>query len=348
MNAMTDTMPRTQVAAPHATHKFKLLLKREFWEHKGGFFWAPLIAGGIFLLLTLMGMITAEVAKSRAGEQNLNINGSHIQVGALDLSKLTQHLSAEDLRQFGGAIDLTLMMSAGIPFIVLGFVVFFYALGSLYDDRRDRSVLFWKSMPLSDSQTVLSKLASATLVAPALAALAGIATMIVLMVMLSLFVLLHGGNPMTLLWGPASPTSVIATFIAGVPVYAAWALPTVGWLMLCSAWARSKPFLWALVVPVFVGIFVSWFDLLHFVNLDTTWYWQNIVLRLLGSTFPTMLPAAANLGTIHVNSPADLDALATVRSLYALFATPSMWVGIVAGLAMIVAAIRLRRWRDEG
>ncbi|WP_407910049.1 hypothetical protein [Lysobacter claricitrinus] len=341
-------MPRAQVAAPHATHKFKLLLKREFWEHKGGFLWAPFIAGGVFLLLSLMGMITAEVVKSRASAENININGAHVQVGALDLSKLTQHLSPEDLHQFGGAIDLTLMMSAGIPFIVLGFVVFFYALGCLYDDRRDRSVLFWKSMPLSDSQTVLSKLASATLVAPALAAVAGIATMLVLMVMLSVFVLFHGGNPFTLMWGPASPLSVAATFIAGVPVYAAWALPTVGWLMLCSAWARSKPFLWAIVIPVFAGILVSWFDLMHLFNLDTAWYWKNIFLRSIGSTFPVSALSVADFQPVHVNGPQDIADLANVRSMYSLFGTPEMWVGVVVGIAMIVAAIRLRRWRDEG
>ena len=346
MNAMTETMPRAAVAAPHATHKFKLLLKREFWEHKGGFFWAPLIAGGVFLLLTLMGMITAEVARYKAAGRDIDINGAHVQVGGLNLSMLTEHLKPEDLRQLGGALDMSLLMAGGIPFLVLGFVVFFYALGSLYDDRKDRSVLFWKSMPLSDSQTVLSKVASATLVAPMLAAAAGVITMVGFLLMLTLFVLVHGGNPMTLLWGPASPTSVIAMFVAGIPVYAAWALPTVGWLMLCSAWARSKPFLWAVVIPVFVGIFISWFDLLQFFNLDTAWYWKNVFLRSIGSTFPmSWIP---NLSPVHVNGPEDLATIANVRALYALFATPQMWIGIVAGAAMIVASIRLRRWRDEG
>ena len=65
MNAVVETTnvdsPRAPVAAPHATHKFKLLLKREFWEHKGGFFWAPLVAGGISLLLTVMAIIVGEV-----------------------------------------------------------------------------------------------------------------------------------------------------------------------------------------------------------------------------------------------------------------------------------------------
>ena len=51
--------------------------------------------------------------------------------------------------------------------IVLGVVVFFFCLGALFDDRKDRSVLFWKSLPISDQATVLSKVAMALVVAPA-------------------------------------------------------------------------------------------------------------------------------------------------------------------------------------
>jgi len=32
---------------------FYWLVKREFWEHKGGFFWAPVISGIVFLELAL-------------------------------------------------------------------------------------------------------------------------------------------------------------------------------------------------------------------------------------------------------------------------------------------------------
>src|SRR3546814_13401578 len=94
------------------------------------------------------------------------------------------------------------------PFIVLAFVVFFYCLGALYDERKDRSVLFWKSLPVSDAQTVLSKVGSAVVVAPVLAVIASLVTMIGFMVMLSIVVLFHGGNQWTLLWGPASPLTI--------------------------------------------------------------------------------------------------------------------------------------------
>ena len=121
-------------------------------------------------------------------------------------------------------------------------------------------MLFWKSLPLSDRDTVLSKVVSALVVAPVIAVGVAIATMFAFLVLISLVVLVHGGNPFTLVWGPGSPLAVAGNLVGMLPMYALWALPTVGWLMLCSAWARSKPFLWAVMIPVFAGIFVAWFD----------------------------------------------------------------------------------------
>src|SRR5690606_15944162 len=153
---------------------------------------------------------------------------------------LTSRMGHEELARLGDGIDLTLIMASGWPFLVLAFVVFFYCLGALYDERRDRSVLFWNSLPLSAGETVLSEVASAVLVAPLLATIASILTMFGFLVLVSLVVLFYGGNPVTLLWGPASPLLLSLQYLAAIPVYALWALPTVGWLLLCSSWARSK------------------------------------------------------------------------------------------------------------
>src|SRR5690606_1152498 len=272
----------------HPTHKFKLLLKREYWEHRGGFLWAPLIAGAISLLLTLMAFIVAEVAARRAiSSGNLKIDGQVI-VNGLDLGALTRNLDADKMQQLAQGIDVSLLLAAFWPFVVLAFVVFFYCLGALYDDRKDRSVLFWKSLPLSDTQTVLSKVVSAALVAPVLAVVVAVVTMAGHMVLLSAMVMLHGGNPVELLWGPASPLKVAAAPLAAIPVFALWSLPTVGWLLLCSAWARTKPFLWALMVPLFAGIVVSWFELMKLFDLDSSWFWLNIVGRMLLGTVSGM------------------------------------------------------------
>ena len=347
MNAVVETT-RAPVAAPHATHKFKLLLRREFWEHKGGFFWAPLVAGGISLLLTIMAIIVGEVAARRAmSDGKFQIDGD-VMVNGLDLGKITSKMGAEEMQHLAGGIDLSMLAASSWPFIVLAFVVFFYCLGALYDERKDRSVLFWKSLPLSDRDTVLSKVASATLVAPALAVGAALVTMFGFLVVISVVAMLHGGNPMQLIWGPGSPLKMASLLVASIPVYALWALPTVGWLLLCSAWSRSKPFLWAIMIPVFAGIFVTWFDLMQAFNLESTWFWQNVVARLLFSVAPGTWIDAATFEHGNFDGPGAISQLFNLKTTYSTLLSPALWIGVAAGAAMIFGAIRLRRWRDEG
>ena len=350
---MDEERPRPARVAPHATHKFKLLLKREFWEHKGGFFWAPIWAGGISLVLTLMALVVAEVAGRRAvASGKMQIDGD-ININGLDLSALTSQMDAGDLQKLAGGIDISAVMSSAWPMVVLAFVVFFYCLGSLYDERKDRSVLFWKSLPVSDRDTVLSKAASALLVAPLIAVGVAIACMFGFLLLLSTFVLLHNGNPMTLVWGPGNPLQLAGSMLATIPVYALWALPTVGWLLLCSAWSKSKPFLWAIMLPVFSGIFISWFDIMNLFNLESGWFWKNIVARGLLSAVPGTWFDVAHINNAHITSSEaarqieSVHQLLSLKTTYSVLLTPQLWIGAVVGAAMIYGAIRLRRWRDD-
>ncbi|MGV8931221.1 MAG: hypothetical protein ACOH1R_03785 [Luteimonas sp.] len=348
MNALDTTPVAPRITAPvHSTHKFKLLLKREFWEHKGGFLWAPLIAGGISLLLTAMMIIVGLVAAHRAASRgDLKIDG--IKVNGLDISQLTSQMSAADMVQFAQGINLTLFLSSAWPFLVLAFVAFFYCLGALYDERKDRSVLFWKSLPVSDAQTVRSKVASVALIAPALAVIASLLTMLGFIIMISIVVLFHGGHPWTLLWSSANPLQIAAGSIVWIPVYALWSLPTVGWLLLCSAWSRSKPFLWAIMVPLFAGIFVSWFELMKFFSMDSSWFWTNVVGRLLLGTVPGMdLAYRDGLGpTAGSHTVQDILGSLSPSSQLASLATPGIWIGAIVGAVMIYIAIELRRRRE--
>jgi ABC-2 type transport system permease protein len=353
MNAAADSLPVNPAparrASPHKTHRFALLLRREFWEHKGGFFWAPMVAGGVFLLLALLGINAGEVARMRAADHEVSIDGTSVTIGSLDFGMLTSKIRPEDMKHLGDAVDMSLFMAMSWPLIVLAFVVFFYCLGALYDERKDRSVLFWKSLPLSDAETVLSKVVSAGVVAPLLALAAGIVTMFAFLLLASIFVIAHGGNPMKLLWGPGNPLTIAAQLAAWIPVYAIWALPTIGWLLLCSAWSRSKPFLWAIMIPLFAGIFVSWFDIMQLFDLDSTWYWKNIFGRALFSTVPVSdLFYRAEDFAIAEDGMERFRQLLSVRVTYGALLRPEAWTGAIAGAAMIFGAIRLRRWRDEG
>ncbi|MFT4179639.1 MAG: hypothetical protein QM612_09300 [Thermomonas sp.] len=342
--------PRAQPAPAHATHTFKLLLKREFWEHKGGFFWAPLVAGAISLLLTLIGGGTGQFFLARHGGQTIRIDDKQMRLSEIDWGNILANASADDLRDLHEGINMMTLMSSVWPVMVFGFVVFFYFLGCLYDERKDRSVLFWKSLPVSDRDTVLSKLVMGLVVAPVIAAVLSIATMLGFGLVLSFFMAINGANPFTLYWAQLDPLRLANGLLGWLPAYALWALPTAGWLMLCSVWARSKPFLWALLLPVGAGMLVSWFGLLRMAEGGSSWFWEHIVVRSLASAWPgSHLLGYADSGHFE-RLGNNADALFGLDGLLAgthLLATPTLWIGAVAGAVMIFAAIRLRRWRDD-
>lgn len=348
MNATVDTLPAAKTPA-HRMQRFSLLLRREYWEHRGGFLWAPLIAGAISLLLTVVLFVIAMIGMRNAdGDAAIQLDdGTTMSINGLDLGVLAGQMSASDRAQLASGIDMTMLLSSGWPYIVMVFVMFFYCLGALYDERKDRSVLFWKSLPLSDGETVLSKVVSAILVIPLLATLAAIATMFGFLLLLSIMVMIHGGNPWELIWGPGNPLAISLSVLAAIPVYALWALPTVGWLMLCSAWARSVPFLWAVLVPVLAGVFVSMFSLTRLVGIETEWFWSNIVARMLLGMVPLTRHDIHRLGGASVESDGMLH-LIEPAAVYSNLLQQELWIGVAVGIAMLFIATRLRRWRDEG
>src|SRR5581483_3385621 len=239
---------------------FGWLVKREYWESRGGFFWAQFWAAAAILILIVLGIVVGEVFRVRAG---------------LDwsLNSTINHFSPSDTANMGGVPGFGVALFAGIAGVVLTFVVFFYLLGALYDDRRDRSVLFWKSLPLSDIGTVLSKVCAAILVAPLIAIVIVLVAFVVAQIILSLWLLAHGINPFGLLWAHSEPYSIWFHMLVMIGVNAIWALPTVGWLLFWSAAARSKPFLWAIIVPVIAGVLNFFIALIGLPHIRYEFYW---------------------------------------------------------------------------
>lgn len=316
-------------------NNFYWLVKREFWEHRGGFLWAPVIVSGIFLTINLLAIIAGEVFSSRMG---ISIDGQNINM-------MIQQLQQQGV-SVGPVLDLTMYSAATISGVVLIFVVFFYCLGALYDDRRDRSILLWKSLPLTDRNVVLSKVFSAGVLAPVIAVIVGIITAVAMLLMAVITASLHGANAWPLLM-QASPFRVAGTLLALIPVNLVWALPTLGWLLLCSSWARSKPFLWAAATPVLAGILVSWLAVLGTPGLSGMWFWDNVVKRLLLGVAPMgWLGHSADIFK-HVNSPQDLIDTLTVGHVWAQMAQAQFWAGAIAGVVMIAATIWMRRKRSE-
>src|SRR6201991_625112 len=317
---------------------FYWLGKREVWGHKGGFFWAPVVTGIVFLVLNAMAIVLGETFGRRSTWAGFKYNGDmHFQ----------QNMSPGDLHNAGAALDIMLYAIAGIVLCVTAIVVFFYCLGALYDDRRDRSILFWKSLPLSDTSTVLSKVASAILLAPAIAMVVGVIVGLALSILIAIVATLHGVAIWSLLV-ESHPIRVVFNLILLIPLYAVWALPTIGWLLLCSAWARSKAFLWAIALPIGSRVIVAWFGLMGIVGLSSSWYCKNVGGRLLGSLLPGGWASQASPLSLPDNSqPSDLLGSLDLAYHYSAMANPSIWIGAIVGILMIGGAIWFRRWRDD-
>jgi len=226
--------------------------------------------------------------------------------------------------------------------------VFFFCLGCLFDERKDRSVLFWKSLPLSDTQTVLSKAMMALVGAPLITFGFAMATSLLALLIICIGAAVSGLN----LFGAVLASSATYTspflVLAMLPVYVVWALPTVGWLMMVSAWARTKVFLWAVVVPIMAGVLLSWFEAMFEFGIDVKWFWHNIVARGLLSVVPGSWFAFSDDASIQVHEGSHMVFSDVATQSFHALAAPGAWIGAVVGIAMIYVATRLRRWKDEG
>lgn len=284
---------------------FPWMLKREYWEHRGGFLLAPLWTG-----VTLLGFTS--------------------------IGSLFTHTTPQQIQQVDRVISPLLLGIDGLFGVVIGFVLFFYLLGALYDDRRDRSVLFWKSMPISDTATVASKAATAVVLVPILATVMALCTWLIMQILLSVFVLAHGGNPLTLIWMRSAVITAPALLAAVLPMMMLWMVPTAGWLLLCSAASRSTPFLWAVLIPILLGILNGWIGLLGLPHLPAEIMWGDGVKRVLLGTFGT-------LDVVNAMQAAQRTGGGFGASLLAAYDQPVAWLAGIGGIAMMAASAILRR-----
>lgn len=330
------------------SNKMSWLMKREYWEHKGGFFWAPVWVGGLWTVL-IAGTIFLLAAMGKS--HGFEINGTTV-------NSLSSVMSPEQVKQAVEGLATSYMGLSMPLFAVLAITVFFFSIGALYDDRRDRSILFWKSLPISDGEMVVSKVVTSILAAPLIAIVFATIVSIALLLAMCITAAFMGVNVFgMILMQPSLYLSPFAV-LGMLPVYALWALPTIGWLMMVSAWARTMPFLWAVGAPLFTGLLLTFFNAIFKFGWNVSWFWEHIVGRSLGGTVPgiwfayhpaqlvgeTITQSSGGM-TIHQHS----DDMATIMlQSWHVFATPDLWIGAALGAAMIYAAARIRRWKDEG
>ena len=215
---------------------------------------------------------------------------------------------------------------AAIIIVTAMIVGVFYCLDALYGERRDRSILFWKSLPVSDRTIVLSKAIIPLAVLPALVFVIIVMTQI-FMLLWSTAVLLPSGQAMTT-WQNVNLLEKSAILLYGLVAVTLWHAPIYAWLLLLSAWARRAPFLWAVLPPFAIGVFEQ-------ITFQTTYFAQWLRHRSIGYFDRAF---AVKHGQ-HIDSLAQL----TPGSFLSM---PGLWLGLLFAAACLAAAVRMRRYRE--
>jgi ABC-2 type transport system permease protein len=223
--------------------------------------------------------------------------------------------------------DLAAMMMLFIVFIV----GVFYCLDALHGERRDRSILFWKSLPVSDLTTVLSKATIPLVVLPLVAFAITVCVQLTMLLETGVVLIFHGMSPATT-WAHFPVFQNWLVLLYGLIALALWHAPIYGWLLLVSGWARRATFLWAVLPLLAIGIFEK-------ITFNTSYFGSFVKQRLFG-----FAPDAFDFHPHSANGTPTIDSL-TQLTPERYLATPDLWLGLLFAAAFLTAAVRLRRYR---
>jgi ABC-2 type transport system permease protein len=305
-DAVPDGSPDAAAGAPASalspTRPFYWSLRRELWENRA-FYRGPLIAGGVVLFGLMLSVVNLSHHLHGAWESKIKVAG--------ELMAIPYAIAAF-------AIIVTAMI-----------VAVFYCLGALHNERRDRSLLFWKSLPVSDLTTVLAKATMPLVVLPVITFAVIIATQLVMVALNTIALLLHGmdaGLSVTAVpWG-----RMTLALAYGLVALSLWWAPIYGWLLLVSAWAKRAPFLWAVLPPLALC-------LVEKIAFDSGALWSVLTYRLGGALGAAFIFPVQHHEVTDVVPRIDLAGFLT---------TPGLWAGLVFAAACLAGAVWFRRNRE--
>jgi ABC-2 type transport system permease protein len=280
------------------------LVRREFWENKA--IWImPAAIGCALTVAALFG---------------------RVEISFQDLQAQSRSVTAMALFAFGAVF-----------YAAMAIYSCWYLLDCLYADRKDRSVLFWKSMPVSDTATVLSKVFVALVAIPAVyLAAADLATVLMAIIVSARMSL--GGAP----WQPEFWLQLQLLWLYATLTTAIWYLPICGWLLVVSAWAKRAVMLWSILPPLAATLAEHLF----------------VGTNVIGRALQTRLFTGYRLTAFYDSSPhewsmragdpaAALGGAWRQLDLTRFFSSPQTWTGVLVGAGLIAVAIQLRTRRAE-
>lgn len=304
VHALREPPPHGEARAPAAMKAGRTLywsVRRELWENRSILLAPPVVAACAVAALVIHGVTMP----------------SHM-----------PGMLANDPASAGSAS--VAYRVAALLMLASAFVIgAFYSLEALNSERRDRSILFWKSLPVSDRTTVLAKVSVPLVILP-LVTFASIVAMHLVLLLLSTAALLAQGQSAARLWGEVQPLRMWLGLLYSVAAMALWHAPIHAVLLLASGWARRTAALWAVLPLLALG-------LLEKLTMDTLRVATLVTYRLIGW-----------YGEAFAAPPEEHLPFTPLTPLTPerLLGAPELWIGLALAAVFVAAAVRLRRYRE--
>ena len=298
-------------AATHPLSKVRPLywsVRRELWETRSIY-----IAPAAAAVVVWLGYLVSAIGMPARRVETLKLDPVHQSM-----------IMGQPFVAAHAAITLTVMIVAA-----------FYCLGALFNERRDRSILFWKSLPVSDLKTVLSKAAIPLVVLPAVGVVVTVVAQAVIL-LLSTLILVSAGVSAATPWTAGSVAGEGIALLYAWITLTLWLSPLYGWLLLVSVWAKRAPFLWAVLPPL--ALF-----LLEKIALNSTHLLHLLIDRITGGYEAGFVTTSAMALKASGGMPAlGLDTLDPGKFV----TSPGLWGGLILFTACLAGCVWLRRRRD--
>ena len=295
--------PAARPAILSATQPMLWSIRRELWENKSIYF-GPLVAAAVVIF--------------------------GVSLGAPHLAQAIRDISGMD----AGGRAFLLVAPYGISGAALAMTAFivavFYCLGALHNERRDRSILFWKSLPVSDLTTVMSKALIPLVVLPVVTFVVILVMQLVMLLLCTAVVALNGVSP-AILWTEPPFLRMDGLMLYSLVVASLWLAPVYAWILLVSSAAPRAPFLWLVLPPLAVML------------IEKLAFGSNHFAAML--KYRIADGAVTAFTNVPHGRPTPTDYLPGVDPV-GFLATPGLWTGLGFAALALGAAIWLRRYRE--
>jgi ABC-2 type transport system permease protein len=300
------------------------LIRRELWEHRAIYVTPAAIA--VIVTLGVLAMLT--LTSGFAKELDLAIfSAQNITGDAGDAARRA-------------ALTMFFVGTSWLFVVALMFLTVFYSLDSLYAERKDKSILFWRSMPVTDAETVISKLLTAAIVIPAVTAVGIWITHLINLVVTSIWVASKGGDAGILIWGSVA---ILDNWLAALIIVVAsglWMSPFIAWFLFVSTWAKRMPIVWAFLPPIVLG-------LLEWIVFRTRYFLTTVGER--GDITPLFHKLSLEQFFEEEQWREGVENISLLQhmDLVGFVTNPGFWSGLLVCGILTSAAIYVRRFRDD-